>query len=102
MDGQQALLNAGADSRRVDARIEIENAAVLANFPFTMHGISEVARRGAMATEDELSVLNGHIDPLLAYPGHLDFKSESIRILVKVHRRREIFHALSAFGFGWC
>jgi hypothetical protein len=102
MDGQEALLNAGADSRRIDARIEIENAAVLASFPLTMHGLSEIARHGAMAAEDQLSVLNSHIHPLLVYPGHLDFESEPVRILVKVHQGREIFHALRAFAFGWC
>lgn len=37
MDSQQTLFNASADFRRIDAGIEIENAAVFASLSFTMH-----------------------------------------------------------------
>jgi hypothetical protein len=102
MDRQQALFNAGTDARRVNARIEIENAAILASRPLAMHSLSEIGCRGAMPAENKLSILDGHFHTLLAYPGHFGLKSKPISVLMEVHHRREIFHALSACAFGWC
>jgi hypothetical protein len=97
MNGQQTLLDASADSRCVDARIEIEDTAILAGFPFAMHGSSEVSRRRPMSAEDQLSVLNSHFHALLVNAGHLNLERKSVGILMKVHERREILHALSGF-----
>jgi len=94
MDSQQTLFNTGADFRRVDAGIEIENAAVLADLSFTMHGSPEFTRRQPVATEDQFSVLNGDLHTLLVHAGHFHF-------LVEVHRRREILHALSHLAPGF-
>lgn len=102
MNGQQALLDSSSDSRRVDTRVEIKNTAVIAGFPLPMHRLSEIARCGSMAAEDQFSILYGHLHPLLAYSGHLDFESKPVAILMKVHDRRDIFNALSRFTFGWC
>jgi hypothetical protein len=102
MDGKQTLLNASTDPRRVDARIKIENPAVIAGFPLAMHGPSGIARLDWVTAEDELSVLHGHLDTLLVYAGHLSLESKPIGILMKVHDRREILDAPCRFTLGWC
>ena len=101
MDSQQPLFNASADFRRVDAGIEIENAAILASLSFTMHGSPEFARQRAVAAEDQFAVLDGDFDTLLVYAGHFHFESVPVSILVKVHAGREILHALSHLTGGF-
>ena len=102
MDSQQPLFNASADFRRIDAGIEIENAAVFTGLSFTMHGSSEFARREPVAAEDQFAVLNGDFYTLLVYARHFHFESVPVSILVKVHPGRKVFHALSrlTLGFG--
>ena len=103
MDGQQTLLYTSADSRRVDAGVQIKDAPVLAHFPLTIDRSSVVVcRRGAVAAKDELAVLDGYLHALLAYAGHLDLQSKSVGILMKVYNRSEILNALSRFSFNWC
>jgi hypothetical protein len=103
MNGQQTLLNTSADSRRVDAGVQIKDAPVLAHFSLAIDRSSEVVRRGsAVATKDELAVFNGYLDSLLAYSWHFDLQNKSVRILMKVHNRTEILNALSRFSFNWC
>jgi hypothetical protein len=103
MDGQQTLLYTSADSRRVDAGVQIEDASVLAHFPLTVDSSSVVVcRRGAVAAKDELAVLDGYFHALLAYAWHLDLQSKSVGILMKVYNRSEILNALSRFSFNWC
>ena len=102
MNGQQALVDASADSRRVDAWVEIKNPTISAGFPLAMHRFSEITRRGSMATEDEFSVLYGHLHTLLAYSGHFDLESKPIGILMKVYNGPNVFNTLSRFTPGWC
>jgi hypothetical protein len=102
MNRQQALVDASADSRRVDAWVEIKNPTVSASFSLAMHRFSEIARRGSMATEDEFSVLYGHLHALLAYSGHFDLESKPIGVLMKIHNGRNVFNTLSRFTPGWC
>jgi hypothetical protein len=103
MDGQQTLLYVSADSRRVDAGVQIENASELAHFPLTVDSSSEVVRRrGAVAAKDELALLDGYLHALLAYAWHLDLQSKSVGILMKIYNRSGILNALSRFSFNWC
>ena len=102
VDRQKTLLDASADARRVDARVEIKNPTISSSYPFSMHRFSEIGRRNAMTSEDQFSVLHGYLHSLLAYSRHLHFQGESVRILMKVHHRRGILHALPAFIFCWC
>lgn len=102
MNGQQALVDASADSRRVDTRVEIKNPTVSAGFSLAMHRLSEIARRGSVATEDQFSLLYGHLYALLAYSGHFDLESKPIGILMKVNNGRNVFNTLSRFTPGWC
>jgi hypothetical protein len=103
MDGQQTLLYVSADSRRIDAGVQIEDASVLTHVPLAINRSSEIAwRGGAMATKDEFAVLHGHLHALLAYAWHLDFQSKSVRILMKIHDRSGILDALSRLSFNWC
>ena len=103
MDGQQTLLYASTDPRRVDAGIQIEDAPVIAHIPLAIDRSSEVVRRdGAVATKDELTVFNGYLYALFADARHLDLQSKSVRILMKIHNRSEILNARSRFSFNWC
>ena len=101
MDSQQTLFNASADFRRIDAGIEIENAAEFASLSFTMHRSPEFTRQRPVAAEDQFAVLNGDFDALLVHAGHFHFESVTVSILVKVNTRREILHALSRFTRGF-
>jgi hypothetical protein len=101
MDSQQTLFNASADFRRIDAGIEIENAAEFASLSFTMHRSPEFTRQRSVAAEDQFAVLDGDFHALLVHAGHFHFESVTVSILVKVNTRREILHALSRFNRGF-
>jgi hypothetical protein len=103
MNGQQALLNASADSCRVDTGVQIKNTPVLTHLSLVIDSSSEVVCRGGpMATKDELTVFDGYLHALLAYAWHLDLQSKSVCVLMKVHNRSEILNALSRFRLNWC